>query len=584
MWSLGNKGQGRRKVQTDEQYHEERAAALDAILASGAPRKVIVAGPGCGKTHTFGEVLKRSEGKNLVLTFINNLASDLQDDLGGYADVYTFHKFSRILLHTLPVENVTSDVDYYPPLREVFVEDIAAIDGVGLAPQEIDDAFHNLDESTSIIEGALRSGTYYNAVAHTDAVYRVLLHLVEHGSDAPQYMQIVVDEYQDFSHLEVQFIDILAERTPTLVAGDDDQALYAFKQASPEFLRSIAADEAWERFELPFCSRCPPALVEATQRIVKAAQRNGRLTNRLDKRFVCFLPAKRDEAEKYPTITHARCTVQRKNAPYMSRYVADEIGKIAVADIEASRRAGNPTVLVIGANPFLGQIGEHLVQTFPNVEIRQRGSTDLEILDGYLRLLQDEASRLGWRIVMSADDPPGDTHELLARCIPEDRELRDELATEYIERHLRIVDSIRTLKEEGNLSAPEQVELEGAVGVTPDELLIELGVVEAEPQDDLKEDEDLESPSIICTTLVGAKGLQAEHVFVVGISETHLPRIPQRPTDGEVCQFLVALTRAKKSCTIVTCNRLGNQELYPSILINWLGDLVVTRAVDKTYF
>lgn len=107
--------------------------------------------------------------------------------------MYTFHKFSRILLHGLQVENVTHDVDYYPPLREIFVEDIAAIDGVQLSPQDVDNAFHNLDDSSPNIDRALRSGAYYNAVSHTDAVYRVLRHLERHDGDVPQYAQIVVD-------------------------------------------------------------------------------------------------------------------------------------------------------------------------------------------------------------------------------------------------------------------------------------------------------------------------------------------------------------------------------------------------------
>lgn len=390
--------------------------------------------------------------------------------------------------------------------------------------------------------------------------------------------------YQDFSLMEVRFIDTLANSSRTLAAGDDDQALYAFKQASPQFLREIATGEAWEMFRLPFCSRCPPVLVEATHRVVSAAQREGRLANRLDKPFVCFLPAKREEAEKYPAITHARCTVQRNNAPYMSLYVADEIRQIAAADVEASRQAGDPTVLVIGPNPFLGQIGKHLAENFPNVEIRQASATTIQILDGYLKLLDDEASRLGWRILISADDPPGDTNELLARCVSEGRELKDELRTDYIEHHLATLELLRRLKAEETLSAADRVELESAVGCTIDELLVELELVGADDQSVSEQDDDNACPTIICTTLVGAKGLQAEHAFIVGVSDIHIPRISREPTDVEVCQFLVALTRAKKSCTVVTCDRLGNQRLRASILIDWLGDLVVTKTVDRAYF
>ncbi len=40
----------------------QRQAALDAILDSAAPKKLIVAGPGTGKTHTFRAGLERAGG------------------------------------------------------------------------------------------------------------------------------------------------------------------------------------------------------------------------------------------------------------------------------------------------------------------------------------------------------------------------------------------------------------------------------------------------------------------------------------------------------------------------------------------
>jgi hypothetical protein len=40
----------------------------------------------------------------------------------------------------------------------------------------------------------------------------------------PSYNQVLVDEFQDFNQLEVSLIDLLAGKSPILLAGDDDQA------------------------------------------------------------------------------------------------------------------------------------------------------------------------------------------------------------------------------------------------------------------------------------------------------------------------------------------------------------------------
>ena len=49
-------------------------------------------------------------------------------------------------------------------------------------------------------------------------------------------------------------------------------------------------------------------------------------------------------------------------------------------------------------------------------------------------------------------------------------------------------------------------------------------------------------PTIMITTLLGSKGLQAQYVFVVGVNEGSFPRDNAAASEGEVCEMLVALT------------------------------------------
>jgi sigma54-dependent transcription regulator len=76
--------------------------AIERILASKSPKKLVVAGPGAGKTTLFRKLLDASAGRadhRLVLTFINNLKADLEGSLGDTARVFTLHGYCQQLLH-----------------------------------------------------------------------------------------------------------------------------------------------------------------------------------------------------------------------------------------------------------------------------------------------------------------------------------------------------------------------------------------------------------------------------------------------------------------------------------------------------
>jgi superfamily I DNA/RNA helicase len=337
-----------------EQQAQERADALAAILASTAEKKLVVAGPGTGKTHTFREALLACGGRGLAITFIRNLVADLSEALGDVADVFTFHGFCKHQIHRHPVAGLREGWDYYPPLLDLIAIDLQLLGHTAATKNLIEERLHTLDEADGIIAAALELGEYYNAVSHTDLVYRALRHFQENDEEIPEYPLIVVDEYQDFSRLETTFIAPLSTKSPVLIAGDDDQALYAFKNASPEFIRELAEGGDYERFELPCCSRCPSVIVEAVNDAIAAAVANGNLVRRLDKTFSCYLPDKEADSEAHPSIIHAVCSVERSNAPYVGRYIAEQIAQLPIDDIHESRDAGDPTVLVSARIRFSG--------------------------------------------------------------------------------------------------------------------------------------------------------------------------------------------------------------------------------------
>jgi superfamily I DNA/RNA helicase len=66
------------------------------------------------------------------------------------------------------------------------------------------------------------------------------------------------------------------------------------------------------------------------------------------------------------------------------------------------------------------------------------------------------------------------------------------------------------------------------------------------------------------------------------MNEGHLPVSNTSPTDDEVRQFIVALTRARKSCTLVSAGRLGEQQLNDSCFVNWIGPVLERYSLSKS--
>jgi superfamily I DNA/RNA helicase len=83
-----------------------------------------------------------------------------------------------------------------------------------------------------------------------------------------RYNWVVVDEYQDLNRAEQELIQQLAKKAVLLIAGDDDQSIYAFKYAHPE---GIATFPAEVDYPLPVCRRCPSLVLTLARSLIESA-------------------------------------------------------------------------------------------------------------------------------------------------------------------------------------------------------------------------------------------------------------------------------------------------------------------------
>lgn len=519
----------------------ELGAAIDAVLSSPSNKKLVIAGPGTGKTTLFKRLLELTPGdpnKRIVLTFINNLKDELENDLGGLAQVFTLHAYCLRLLHCDPALRGTLSPDFrcFPGLASVIAEDWEVITR-GDAPKFVGEMRALSNENK--IQSYLARGEYYDAVDFDDTVYRVYTGLSSGRATPESYELVLIDEYQDFNALEAGVIDALAECNPILIAGDDDQALYSqLRDASWDHIRLLSNAGDYEVFKLPFCMRCPEVIVDAVNDVLTKADELGRLDGRIEKPYKHYPPVKGADSLKYPKIMHVETSVQRQdtNFNYMGRYLAQAIAKITEDEIETAARNRYPAALVIAAKPYRNQIVSYIEGAGYVVDTSRDSGSKLNREEGISILKVDRASNLGWRIVVGADAPSFFNDAIVATAHCASR-LADVLPAEYRDRILVEVDLYET---------PKEVQVEAEASASSD------------------------VPSVKVTSFEGAKGLSAQHVFIAGLHNGELPHDPASITDLEICKFVVALTRTRKKCTLIHTGNFAGTWKTPSSFISWI--------------
>ena len=109
------------EVWNQDKYDEalsNRQKYVEDIVNDSAKNKIVVAGPGTGKTFLFQKILAGKDN-TLVLTFINALVEDLSKDLFGLTEIKTLHSFARQQLEQVKRQ----PIQIYPVLSKVIKQD-----------------------------------------------------------------------------------------------------------------------------------------------------------------------------------------------------------------------------------------------------------------------------------------------------------------------------------------------------------------------------------------------------------------------------------------------------------------------------
>lgn len=522
-----------------EQHQQARADYSKQVLSSSSNKRLVMAGPGTGKSFLFQQLAKnlRGQGKDkiLVLTFINELVKDLAIDMHGLAEVSTLHSFAA--------KKLRSRQSIYLDLLSVVSNDYK-IEGSG--DVKFPPILNNLEisEHESELEYLSKRRQYYEAYDATTIVYDLVNSYQADSNKIPTYDLIMIDEYQDFNELESALIELLSTKSPVLIAGDDDQSLYSFKHSKPENIRTMHANDDYETFELPYCSRSTKVVIDAFHDFLTSAQSNGHLNGRVSKQYLYFPDAKKDKySNTYPAIEIRKEIYESKNA-----YMIDQSIK-SIFEFEPEF----DVLIICPLKKQIPKIAEALRKKgYTNVSGDEKiGVIKRLLAEGLHLLFENKDSNLGWRLCAEALLDEGVFEDAVNKSADLQTAFKDCLPRDAV----TLINKLRAisvkLRDGTEINAQDQELIFKKLGIQPDKL----GEVFAK---DIIFGSALSgdlhcSFKIKITTILGSKGLSYDYVFMVNFDDRYLLTQDGSQVDDEsINKFLVALTRSRKKISIYT--------------------------------
>lgn len=531
-------------------HNERRATYSQKVLNSTSPKRLVIAGPGTGKSFLFQQIAKDliDKGKSniLVLTFINELVKDLAVDMHGLAEVATLHSFAA--------KQLRNHQTIYPGLLRVVEEDFIAQKGKKANLAEV---LYNLRADSDEVIDFLSNRRKYYASYDPSSIVLELINLFQNDeSKIPIYDLILIDEYQDFNHLEARLIALLATKNQVLIAGDDDQSLYSFKHSKPENIRKMYKSDDFEKFELPYCSRSTRVVIEAFRDVVAKARAAGYLPDRIDKQYLYFPEEKKDKlSELYPRIEIKTQVFATKSAFVLDKSISEIFSqdpKFDVLVICSLKKQIKPLAVALRKKGYSNISGDGF-----------SAADNQSLADGLSILVDNKDSNLGWRLSAASLMSEKPLRDAIINSMDCETPFHQCLPTEFVTMIKKLRAIAVKLGNNESLTIDEQKILFKHLDLDPGQL------AEANAREKIFNTNSHSgihcSVKIKITTILGSKGLSYDYVFLVNFDDRYL--IPPKGIDDEcVNKFLVALTRSRKKIFVFTS---GNSE---PTFVSWIDE------------
>jgi superfamily I DNA/RNA helicase len=567
-----------------------RNANADAIAKHLADRMLIVAGPGTGKSSIFKQRIlawleRKPEARVLALSFVRKLVADLSSDIQNdkkltadqksHCDVFTLHKYARSIVEQ---NKGTEEWPFAPHFRiigqswkDIVWHDVLLLGGEkgtdqytwkAFEKQLHDDDFNASPEWQHLKKTYFTLCQFYNAAGFSDLILRARDALAE-NPDLSQHQFYIVDEYQDFNVSEEKLLNQITQAAGgILTVGDDDQVLYeTLKSGKASLIRAIYSNTDVVNAMLTFCGRCDFHITRAAAHFIKQAADPDSIKK-------IYLPM--TEAAKSSKVQMIGCATPSTAVDYIRKFIEDHHTEIEQRRKDLTDGTSKDAYLLIlspsGAVNFYRPNGakDQLFELLkPYSERRRDFSEDYYKVLNYYSLAKYPTNNFTFRKVLHYEEfDDEELLPLLETCTAENKPFSSSDAN-CISTALAEAAAIRDIIESDATTAEKVTRLTQHISVADLAQLegeLERGAIDKSRADAIEhqEEEDAELEEIevrqMCAvelmTIIGSKGLSADHVIMIGFDNVNMAWVTRNA-------FFVAMTRARNSLHMITALRAG---------------------------
>ena len=585
---------------------------------------LVLAGPGSGKTQVLtcriARLLDTSRDKSfriLALTFTNKAADEMKERVGNFvpgledrANIGTFHSFCAQVLRQHGVHlGIKPDFAVYGldnDRRAVF-EDALARGAEAGSPVSLDDLRYlglidrmksrliepkDAEPRLSRFDDRKRIAVAYqlyedelrrvNALDFNSLVLEAYRLMVTYPAIAARYRRShpywLVDEFQDTNDAQYRFILSMAgdQFRNVFAVADDDQIIYQWNGASFRQIQRFRADFSSQLIQLPTNYRCPPAIVEAANRLVAYNVSRTEAKQPLEAGKIEFRFPREDHIQRrqFPTdedefkgiATEIR---ERGKAEWGKVTVLGRTRAILQLMLAALQQEGVPGIIAQRRDDFLSAEFRWLVGCLKQIA-RPLDKRNLYVLvEAFNRL--SGLSVLADQIVVEAEatgrsylltwigaakdtkKPPANKLIAAVENWAGDSAATRQLIDEILSIFLHHADDTETdLSEDMTAWREITSDLARHIGRNAplDQFLQELELRSKEPSP--------KPGTVSIMTIHGAKGMEFDYVYIIGLAEDIMPSFqslqkgaasPEMEEERRNC--FVAITRAKE-CLVLS--------------------------------
>ncbi len=600
-------------------------AQKKAITHNKGPLMVL-ASPGSGKTmvvtrHTkyLIEQYHVNPSNILVITFTKAAAGEMKqrfDKLMGEATRVTFGTFHAVFFRILKhAYNYNASNIIREEVKRRYIRELVLAEGLELFDEE--DVVNAIISEISLVKGEMLDlDSYYSVNCPEDSFRRIFKGYVKQcGKERlldfddmqsytydllrqrqdilamwqQHFKYILIDEFQDISHIQYEIVKMLAKPQDNLfIVGDDDQSIYHFRGARPEIMLNFTKDyKNADTVLLDTNYRSSEDVVEASKLLIANNE-------------VRYKKAIRAAKGKQEPVKFLEFEGQRGEHEHI------------ISAIEGLHEAGTPysdMAVLFRTNSQPRFLAERLMEY--NIPFRMKDSipnlyehwVSKNILS-YIRLAMGNLKRSNFLTIMNRPNrylsrelfdkeiidfdrikqKLSDRNWMAERVVDLEyqidmlKKMTPYAAVNFIRKGIGYDDYIEEYCKERNIDKGEFFDiLEELMEASKEYKTYDQWFTHIKEYGERLKSKNLdEDEAVMLATMHGSKGLEFEAVFIIDACEgvtPHKKALRDSELEEERRLFYVAMTRAKKYLYIYSVKNIFNKEMEPSRFLKELESL-----------